>query len=148
MNPIRPPFTAESALAKVQAAEDAWNSRDPARVSLAYTEDSEWRNRTEFLRGRAEIRAFLTRKWQTELDYRLKKELWTFGDNRIAVRFEYEWHDDTGHWYRSFGNEMWEFDADGLMVRRYASINDTPIRTNERRLFCPERPSATAEAPR
>lgn len=148
MNPIRPPFTAESALAKVQAAEDAWNSRDPARVSLAYTEDSEWRNRTEFLRGRSEIRAFLTRKWQTELDYRLKKELWTFGDNRIAVRFEYEWHDDTGHWYRSYGNEMWEFDADGLMVRRYASINDTPIRTGERRLFSPERPPATAEVPR
>ena len=101
MTAIRPPFTAESARAKVQAAEDAWNSRDPERVSLAYTEDSEWRNRSEFLRGRPEIRAFLTRKWLTELDYRLKKELWTFGDNRIAVRFEYEWHDDTGQWYRS-----------------------------------------------
>jgi len=131
---ISPPFTAERALAKVQAAEDAWNSRNPEHVSLAYTEDSEWRNRTEFLRGRAEIRAFLTRKWQTELDYRLKKELWAFGDNCIAVRFEYEWHDHSGQWYRSYGNEMWEFNADGLMARRYASINDTPIRTHERRV--------------
>ena len=142
MTPIRPPFTRESALAKVQGAEDAWNSRDPERVSLAYTEDSEWRNRSEFIRGRAEIRAFLSRKWQTELDYRLKKELWAFGDHRIAVRFEYEWHDNTGQWYRSYGNEMWEFNADGLMARRYASINDTPIRTNERRLFSPERDAA------
>ena len=148
MTPIRPPFTRESALAKVQAAEDAWNSRDPERVSLAYTEDSEWRNRSEFLRGRAEIRAFLLRKWQTELDYRLKKELWTFGDHRIAVRFEYEWHDDTGQWFRSYGNEMWEFSADGLMARRYASINDAPIRASERRLFSPERPPATAEVSR
>ena len=148
MTPTRPPFTAESARAKVTAAEDAWNSRDPERVSLAYTEDSEWRNRSEFLRGRAEIRAFLTRTWQTELDYRLKKELWTFADHRIAVRFEYEWHNDTGQWYRSYGNEMWEFRADGLMARRYASINDAPIRTSERRLFFPDRPPATAGAPR
>ena len=131
---IRPPFTLESALAKVQAAEDAWNSRDPDRVVLAYTEDSDWRNRTEFLRGRAAIRAFLVRKWAKELDYRLKKELWGFRDNRIAVRFEYEWHDDAGQWYRSYGNEMWEFDADGLMTRRYASINDAPIDEGERRL--------------
>jgi nuclear transport factor 2 (NTF2) superfamily protein len=145
MTPIRPRFTRESALAKVQAAEDAWNGRDPERVSLAYTEDSEWRNRSEFLRGRAEVRAFLSRKWQVELDYRLKKELWTFADHRIAVRFEYEWHDDTGQWYRSYGNEMWEFAADGLMARRYASVNDAPIRTSERRLLSPERPPATAE---
>jgi nuclear transport factor 2 (NTF2) superfamily protein len=139
MTPIRPPFTAESARAKVQAAEDAWNTRDPERVSLAYTEDSEWRNRSEFFRGRAEIRAFLARKWQKELDYRLKKELWTFGDDRIAVRFEYEWHDDSGQWYRSYGNEMWEFNADGLMARRYASINDTAIDASDRRLFAPGR---------
>ena len=131
---IRPPFTLESARAKVQAAEDAWNSRDPARVALAYTEDSEWRNRTEFLRGRDAIRAFLTRKWERELDYRLKKELWGFRDNRIAVRFEYEWHDTEGQWYRSYGNEMWEFDGDGLMARRYASINDAPIVERERRV--------------
>jgi uncharacterized protein len=139
MTPIRPPFTAESARAKVQAAEDAWNTRDPERVSLAYTEDSEWRNRSEFFRGRAEIRAFLVRKWQKELDYRLKKELWTFGDHRVAVRFEYEWHDDSGQWYRSYGNEMWEFNADGLMARRYASINDTTIDASDRRLFAPGR---------
>jgi uncharacterized protein len=145
MTPIRPPFTRENAQAKVQAAEDAWNSRDPERVALAYTEDSEWRNRSEFPQGRAEIRAFLSNKWQTELDYRLKKELWTFGDHRIAVRFEYEWHNDTGQWYRSYGNEMWEFSADGLMARRYASINDAPIRTSEQRLFSPERPPAAAE---
>lgn len=131
---IRPPFTLETALAKVQAAEDAWNTRDPERVVLAYSEDSEWRNRTEFLQGRAAIRAFLTRKWARELDYRLKKELWGFRENRIAVRFEYEWHDDTGHWYRSYGNELWEFDSDGLMRRRYASINDAPIDQNERRI--------------
>jgi nuclear transport factor 2 (NTF2) superfamily protein len=141
MTPIRPPFTAESARAKVQAAEDAWNSRDPDRVVLAYTEDSEWRNRSEFLRGRAEIRAFLERKWRTELDYRLKKELWAFGDRRIGVRFEYEWHDAAGQWYRSYGNEMWEFNAEGLMARRYASINDAPIAAHERRLFLPERPT-------
>ena len=146
-SPIRPPFTRESATAKVQAAEDAWNSRDPERVSLAHTEDSEWRNRAEFPRGRAEIRAFLTRKWQRELDYRLKKELWAFDDHRIAVRFEYEWHDEAGQWYRSYGNEMWEFDDRGLMARRFASINDAPIRADERRLFHPQRP-ATVAGPR
>ena len=131
-SPIRPPFTRATATAKVQAAEDAWNSRDPERVSLAYTEDSEWRNRAEFPRGRAEIRAFLTRKWQRELDYRLKKELWAHDDHRIAVRFEYEWHDQAGQWYRSYGNEMWEFDEGGLMARRFASINDLPIGETDR----------------
>lgn len=131
---IRPPFTLETALAKVQAAEDAWNSRDPDRVVLAYTEDSDWRNRTEFLRGREEIRAFLKHKWARELDYRLKKELWGFRENRIAVRFEYEWHDADGRWYRSYGNELWEFDQRGLMARRYASINDLPIAEQERRI--------------
>jgi len=134
-SPIRPPFTLETALAKVQAAEDAWNSRDPDRVALAYAEDSEWRNRDEFIRGRDAIRAFLRRKWAKELDYRLKKELWAFRENRIAVRFEYEWHDEAGQWYRSYGNEMWEFDERGLMARRYASINDLPIRDDERRVF-------------
>ena len=134
-NPIRPPFTLESALAKVQAAEDAWNSRDPERVSMAYTEDSEWRNRSEFFTGRAEIRAFLARKWAKEIDYQLNKELWAFRENRIAVRFEYEWHDAAGQWFRSYGNEMWEFDEQGLMARRYASINDVPIREAERRVF-------------
>ena len=118
----------------MQAAEDAWNSCDPERVALAYTEDSEWRNRSEFLRGRAEIKAFLKRKWAKELDYRLKKELWAFRDNRIAVRFEYEWHDSEGHWYRSYGNEMWEFDDSGLMRKRYASINDVSIQEVDRRL--------------
>lgn len=131
---IRPPFDVTSAQAKVQAAEDAWNSRDPERVALAYTEDSEWRNRAEFLRGRDAIRAFLRRKWDKELDYRLRKELWAFTDNRIAVRFEYEWHDDSGQWYRSYGNEQWEFSSDGLMQRRFASINDAPILASERRL--------------
>lgn len=131
---IRPPFTLDTALAKVQAAEDAWNSRDPGRVVLAYTEDSDWRNRSEFLRGREAIHAFLKRKWVRELDYRLKKELWGFRDNRIAVRFEYEWHDTAGQWYRSYGNELWEFDESGLMARRYASINDAPIAEQERRI--------------
>ncbi len=131
---IRPPFTLETARAKVQAAEDAWNSRDPERVALAYTEDSVWRNRTEFFRGRDAIRAFLTRKWERELEYRLRKELWGFRENRIAVRFEYEWHDTDGQWYRSYGNEMWEFADDGLMARRYASINDAPIAEGERRI--------------
>jgi hypothetical protein len=131
---IRPPFTLETALAKVQAAENAWNSRDPERVALAYTEDSDWRNRAEFLRGRDEIRAFLRRKWAKELDYRLKKELWGFRENRIAVRFEYEWHDAGGQWYRSYGNELWEFDDSGLMARRYASINDAPIDERDRRI--------------
>ena len=133
-SPIRPPFTEETAILKVQAAEEAWNSRDPERVALAYTEDSEWRNRSEFLRGRAEIKAFLKRKWAKELDYRLKKELWAFRGNRIAVRFEYEWHDPEGHWYRSYGNEMWEFDDSGLMRKRYASINDVSIQDADRRL--------------
>lgn len=140
MNPLLPPFDRETARAKVQAAEDAWNSRDPERVSLAYTEDSEWRNRSEFLRGRAEIREFLSRKWQKELDYRLKKELWAFGTHRAAVRFEYEWHDESGQWYRSYGNEMWEFNAEGLMARRYASINDAAIGMDERRILLPVRP--------
>jgi uncharacterized protein len=135
--PIRPPFTLETARAKVQAAEDSWNSRDPNRVALAYTEESEWRNRTEFLRGREAIRAFLAGKWEKELEYRLKKELWGFRENRIAVRFEYEWHDAAGQWYRSYGNEMWEFDDRGLMARRFASINDAPIREEERRIFAP-----------
>jgi len=133
-SPIRPPFTLETATLKVQAAEEAWNSRDPERVALAYTADSEWRNRSEFLRGRAEIKAFLKRKWAKQLDYRLKKELWAFRDNRIAVRFEYEWHDSEGHWYRSYGNEMWEFDDSGLMRKRYASINDVSIQDADRRL--------------
>jgi len=132
--PIRPPFTPDTARAKVQAAQDAWNSRDPDRVALAYTEDSEWRNRTEFFRGRDAIRAFLRRKWAKELDYRLAKELWGFRENRIAVRFEYEWHDATGQWFRSYGNELWEFDDDGLMARRFASINDAPIEESERRI--------------
>jgi len=133
-SPIRPPFTLDTARAKVQAAQDAWNSRDPDRVALAYTEDSEWRNRTEFFRGRDAIRAFLKRKWAKELDYRLAKELWGFRDNRIAVRFEYEWHDHAGQWYRSYGNELWEFDEGGLMARRFASINDAPIDERERRI--------------
>ena len=132
--PIVPPFTADSAAKKVQLAEDAWNSRDPERVALAYSPDSEWRNRTEFLRGRDQIKAFLRRKWAKELDYRLKKTLWTFGGNRIAVTFEYEWHDEAGQWYRSYGNELWEFDEAGLMRRRIASINDAPIIADERRV--------------
>ena len=133
-SPIRPPFTAEMARLKVQAAEDAWNTRDPERVALAYTPDSEWRNRVEFLHGREEIKAFLRRKWSKELDYRLKKTLWTFNENRIAVTFEYEWHDDSGNWFRSYGNELWEFDDEGLMRRRIASINDAPIAESERRI--------------
>jgi nuclear transport factor 2 (NTF2) superfamily protein len=132
---IRPPFDERTAKAKVQAAEDAWNSRDPERVALAYTEDSEWRNRAELFSGREAIKAFLRRKWAKELDYRLKKELWSFTDNRLSVRFEYEWHDDSGQWYRSYGNEQWEFRADGLMQRRFASINDLPIAASERRLL-------------
>jgi uncharacterized protein len=131
--PPLPPFTIESAKAKVQAAEDAWNSRDPDRVSLAYTPDSWWRNRSEFFTGRDNIRAFLQRKWQKELDYRLKKELWSFTDNRISVRFEYEWHDASGQWYRSHGNEQWEFAENGLMQRREASINDVVIQESERK---------------
>lgn len=132
---IKPPFTLESALAKVKAAQDAWNIRDPERVALAYTTDSEWRNRDEFFTGREKIKEFLRRKWARELDYRLMKELWAFTDNRISVRFEYEWHDADGNWFRSHGNEHWEFDEDGLMRRRDASINDVPIRASERRYF-------------
>ena len=129
-----PPFTMETALQKVQAAEDAWNTKDPERVSMAYTIDTEWRNRTDFINGREEIKAFLKRKWEKELDYRLKKELWGFRENRMAVRFEYERHDAAGQWYRSYGNEMWEFDVNGLMARRYASINDLPIAEADRKL--------------
>ena len=132
-----PPFTRESAIVKVRMAEDAWNSRDPQRVSLAYTIDSRWRNRAEFITGRAEIVAFLTRKWQKELDYRLIKELWAFADDRIAVRFAYEWHDDSGNWFRSYGNENWEFDADGVMQRRLASINDLTISATDRKYHWP-----------
>jgi hypothetical protein len=135
--PPLPPFTEETARLKVRAAEDAWNGRDPARVALAYTPDSQWRNRAEFLTGRAAIEAFLTRKWTRELDYRLIKELWTFGGDRIAVRFAYEWRDDSGHWFRSYGNENWEFAADGLMRRRIASINDLPIDEAGRRFRWP-----------
>ena len=130
--PPIPPFTAETAAEKARMAEDAWNSREPARVALAYTEDSRWRNRVELIRGRAAIESFLTRKWQRELDYRLIKEVWAFRDNRIAVRFAYEWHDDSGTWFRSYGNENWEFDGEGLMAVRIASINDLPIREAER----------------
>jgi uncharacterized protein len=132
-----PPFTRESATLKVRLAEDAWNSRDPHRVSLAYAEDSRWRNRSEFIKGRAEIVGFLTRKWAKELDYRLIKEMWTFGDNRIAVRFAYEWHDESGNWYRSYGNENWEFNAAGEMQRRLASINDLPISEADRKYRWP-----------
>ncbi|MGY1858474.1 nuclear transport factor 2 family protein [Modestobacter sp. SYSU DS0290] len=131
--PPLPPFTQETALQKVQAAEDAWNSRDPERVSLAYTEGSEWRNRDTFLTGRAEIVDFLTAKWARELDYVLRKSLWAFTDDRIAVRFQYEWHDASGQWWRSHGNENWEFDAHGLMRRREASINDVAISADDRR---------------
>ena len=135
--PPLPPFTLETAVQKVRMAEDAWNSRDPARVALAYTPDSRWRNRAEFLQGRPAIEAFLTRKWSRELDYRLIKELWGFKENRIAVRFAYEWHDDSGTWYRSHGNEQWEFDTHGLMRRREASINDVPIQPADRKFRWP-----------
>ncbi len=130
---IKPPFTLETARAKVQAAEDAWNSRDPERVALAYTPDSEWRNRAEFFSGREAIKEFLRRKWAKELDYRLMKELWAFTDNRISVRFEYEWRDAAGQWYRTHGNEHWEFDEEGLMRRRDMSANDCPIEESQRR---------------
>ena len=133
--PPVPPFTLESATAKVRAAEDAWNTRDPQRVAGAYTPDSRWRNRAEFFQGREEIVAFLRRKWAREVDYRLIKELWAFTDDRIAVRFAYEWHDDSGHWFRSYGNENWEFAANGLMRRRFASINDLPIKESERKYY-------------
>ena len=135
--PPCPPFTAETAAQKVRAAEDGWNSRDPARVALAYTPDSVWRNRAEFLTGRADIESFLKQKWQRELDYRLIKELWAHDGNRIAVRFAYEWHDGSGQWYRSYGNENWEFEGNGLMRRRIASINDLPIREEDRTFHWP-----------
>lgn len=135
--PPLPPFTDTTAAQKARLAEDAWNSRDPARVALAYTPDSRWRNRSEFLQGRAEIEVFLTRKWQRELDYRLIKEVWAHRENRIAVRFAYEWHDDSGHWHRSYGNENWEFDEAGLMRLRIASINDLAITEAERKYHWP-----------
>ena len=131
--PPLPPFTLETATKKVQAAEDAWNTRDPVRVSLAYTPDTEWRNRADFVNGREQVVEFLTRKWERENDYRLKKSLWAFMDNRIAVRFEYEWHDAAGQWFRSHGNENWEFAENGLMQRRFASINDQPIAEADRK---------------
>ncbi|MDT2020492.1 nuclear transport factor 2 family protein [Methylocella sp. CPCC 101449] len=135
--PPLPPFNAETAAQKARMAEDAWNSRDPERVSLAYTPDCPWRNRAEFIAGRGAIVAFLQRKWARELDYRLIKEVWTHAGNRIAVRFAYEWHDDSGHWFRSYGNENWEFDEAGLMSRRIASINDLPIQESERKFHWP-----------
>jgi uncharacterized protein len=135
--PPVPPFTRETAIQKVRMAEDGWNSRDPQRVSLVYTPDSQWRNRAEFPKGRAQIVEFLTRKWAKELDYRLIKELWAFEGNRIAVRFAYEWHDDADNWYRSYGNENWQFDENGLMELRFASINDLPIKESDRKFFWP-----------
>ncbi len=135
--PPLPPFTRETAIQKVRLAEDGWNGRDPAKVALAYTPDSRWRNRAEFLVGRAAIEAFLTRKWHRELDYRLIKELWAWSENRIAVRYAYEWHDDSGSWFRSYGNENWDFAADGLMQERHSSINDLPIKESERLFHWP-----------
>ena len=137
MSALALPFTRETAIAKIRMAEDGWNSRNPQKVSLVYTEDSRWRNRAEFIHGRAEIVTFLTRKWAKELDYRLIKELWIFGEDRIAVRFAYEWHDDSGTWFRSYGNENWEFDAAGLMQRRFACINDLPIAETDRKFRWP-----------
>ncbi|WP_428329215.1 DUF1348 family protein [Mucilaginibacter sp.] len=130
-----PPFNMETALQKVQAAEDAWNTRDPEKVCLAYTIDTEWRNRTDFINGREEVKQFLKAKWEKELDYKLKKELWGFRENRMAVTFQYEWHDDEGQWYRSYGNELWEFDENGYMQKRIASINDMPINEADRKLL-------------
>ena len=135
--PPFPPFTRESAIQKVRGAEDSWNSRDPEKVAMAYAIDSRWRNRSEFVNGRKEIIAFLTRKWAKEFDYRLIKEVWAFTGNRIAVRFAYEWHDDSGHWYRSYGNENWEFNDDGLMAVRHACINDLPILESDRKYNWP-----------
>ncbi|WP_262299760.1 nuclear transport factor 2 family protein [Microvirga sesbaniae] len=135
--PPLPPFTRESAVEKARLAEDGWNSRNPEKVALAYTEDTSWRNRAEFLRGRHQVIEFLRRKWERELDYRLIKELWAFYENRIAVRYAYEWHDDDGHWYRSYGNENWEFDEHGLMQRRFACINDMPIKEADRKFHWP-----------
>jgi hypothetical protein len=137
IRPPVPPFTRETAIQKVRMAEDGWNSRDPQRVSLVYTPNSQWRNRVEFPIGREQIIALLQRKWAKELDYRLIKELWAFDGNRIAVRFAYEWHDDAGNWYRSYGNENWEFADNGQMQRRFASINDMPIKESERKFFWP-----------
>lgn len=148
--PPLPPFTLETAMQKVRMAEDAWNSRDPDRVIQVYTEDTVWRNRAEFPVGRAEVHQFLTRKWARELDYRLIKEIWAFLDNKIAVRFAYEWHDDAGNWYRSYGNENWMFNDAGLMMQRHASINDLPIKETDRKFFWPlgrrpdEHPGLTA----
>jgi uncharacterized protein len=144
---ITPPFTLVTALQKVRLAEDAWNSRDPKRVSMGYSEDSVWRNRSEFITGRAAIRQFLAGKWERELDYRLTKALWAFTDDHIAVRFQYEWHDDAGQWHRSYGNELWEFDEEGMMRRREASINDVPILEGERKFFWPAPGSRPAEDP-
>jgi nuclear transport factor 2 (NTF2) superfamily protein len=135
--PPLPPFTLETAIQKVRAAEDAWNSRNPEKVAMGYSAQSRWRNRSEFIVGREQIAAFLRRKWARELDYRLIKELWAFRDDRIAVRFAYEWHDDSGNWFRSYGNENWEFDEDGLMTARHACINDLPIQAQERRYHWP-----------
>lgn len=137
MTVIRPPFTRETAIAKVRAAEDAWNSRDPQRVAQAYSADSEWRNRDRFISGRNQIQDFLTNKWERELDYRLTKSLWSFTEDRIAVRFQYEYHDSNGQWFRAYGNELWEFDKEGLMRRREASINDIPIHADERKFHWP-----------
>lgn len=137
IRPPLPPFTRETAIEKVRLAEDGWNTRDAAKVSLAYSLDTRWRNRAEFANGREEARGFLERKWRKELDYRLIKELWAFGGNRIAVRYAYEWHDDSGNWFRSYGNENWEFGEDGLMINRYASINDMPIKESERKFHWP-----------
>jgi nuclear transport factor 2 (NTF2) superfamily protein len=145
--PPLPPFTEETARQKVQAAEDAWNSRDPERVAGAYSEDSVWRNRGEFVTGRAEIAGFLRRKWERELDYALRKDLWAFWGDRIAVRFQYECHDAAGQWYRSYGNELWEFDHEGLMRRREASINDVPIAESERRIFGPRPQAERGQSP-
>jgi nuclear transport factor 2 (NTF2) superfamily protein len=137
VRPPLPPFSLETAIQKVRLAEDGWNSRDPARVALAYTPDTQWRNRAEFVNDRDEARSFLERKWRKELDYRLIKELWAHDGNRIAVRYAYEWHDDSGNWFRSYGNENWEFASDGLMARRFACINDMPIRESERKFHWP-----------
>jgi len=145
--PPLPPFTEETARQKVQAAEDAWNTRDPERVARAYTEDSVWRNRAEFVTGRAEIIEFLRQKWSRELGYALRKDLWAFAGNRIAVRFQYECHDASGQWFRSYGNELWEFDNEGLMRRREASINDVPITEKDRRIFGPRPESERGQSP-
>ena len=136
--PPLPPFTLETAKQKVRMAEDGWNNRNPEKVAMAYTVDSQWRNRAEFINGRPEIVQFLSRKWAKELEYRLIKELWAFTDNRIAVRFAYEWHDDAGNWFRSYGNENWEFSAEGLMQKRYACINDLPIKETDRKFYWPQ----------